>query len=243
MAKEKEGDAAVAETLPQIDTLEFNGKVFLLPYRDDCIDLNEEERRGLKASIQEHGIIDPIVINKRNNHVLGGRNRLEIAKELELPKGEVPLKWVDIDDESTELSICMNLLASGRGWTKTARRFSVKKLFDRGHKIREIARMLRTPHSTVQVDLEKLGLKPTAPSRMRPARGRDEDDEGTKEPRLTSKSKAIVKINLGLDWVGGLVRLSDMLKMPGKYKTYLQEMSDWLVDAQKKEQAESNGEA
>jgi hypothetical protein len=34
-----------------------------------------------------------------------------------------------------------------------------------------------------------------------------------------------------------------MLKMPGKYKTYLQEMSDWLVDAQKKEQAESNGEA
>ena len=55
------------------------------------------EKRALRNSIQKFGMVYPLVVNKRNNVIVGGHQRYVELKELGVET--VPVVWVDMDEE------------------------------------------------------------------------------------------------------------------------------------------------
>lgn len=55
------------------------------------------EKRALRNSIQKFGMVYPLVVNKRNNVIVGGHQRYAELKELGVET--VPVVWVDMDEE------------------------------------------------------------------------------------------------------------------------------------------------
>ena len=50
---------------------------------------------ALKKSIEEHGIIDPIILTKFDNTIVDGSHRLAIAKLIYPPDKEIPCVYYD----------------------------------------------------------------------------------------------------------------------------------------------------
>lgn len=66
-----------------------------------------ENYDSIKKSIQNEGIIEPLLVNKKTNVIISGNLRLQIAKELGLP--QVPVIFTDIkEDEMDVKSISTN---------------------------------------------------------------------------------------------------------------------------------------
>ena len=59
--------------------------------------LTLKERMALRRSIKEYGMVYPLVVNKRNNVVVGGHQRLQELEDMGID--EVPVVWVDMDEE------------------------------------------------------------------------------------------------------------------------------------------------
>lgn len=55
------------------------------------------EKRALRNSLQKFGMVYPLVVNKRNNVIVGGHQRYAELKELGVET--VPVVWVDMDEE------------------------------------------------------------------------------------------------------------------------------------------------
>lgn len=71
-------------------------------------DIDPDERRRLKQIIQNNGFVKPLVVREETDVVLGGNQRLDIARELSIP--EVPVTYVVglADEEAAELAIALN---------------------------------------------------------------------------------------------------------------------------------------
>ena len=68
---------------------------------------NDSEYIKLKKSIQEFGCVEPIVVNKRNNVIVGGHQRYKVLKDLGYK--EVDVVYVDLDDiHEKSLNIALN---------------------------------------------------------------------------------------------------------------------------------------
>lgn len=64
----------------------------------------------LKNSIQEFGYVEPIVINKRNNVIIGGHQRYKVLKDLGYK--DVDVVYVDLDDiHEKSLNIALNKIS------------------------------------------------------------------------------------------------------------------------------------
>ena len=62
---------------------------------------------ALRYSMQSFGMVQPAVVNRRNNVVVGGHQRLRVAMELGI--NPVPVFYVDLDDRSERaLNVAMN---------------------------------------------------------------------------------------------------------------------------------------
>jgi DNA modification methylase len=69
--------------------------------------ISDEAMIGLKASITEFGIVDPFIVNKRNNTIIGGHMRCRAAIEMGIK--EVPIVFVDLSLEKEKaLNITLN---------------------------------------------------------------------------------------------------------------------------------------
>lgn len=72
--------------------------------------MTEDEYKGLKASIKEFGLVEPLVVNNfkdRENVVIGGHQRLKIAVEIGIK--EIPVVYVTLDpDKERELNLRLN---------------------------------------------------------------------------------------------------------------------------------------
>jgi DNA modification methylase len=69
--------------------------------------ISEEVLSKLKRSIEEFGYIEPIVVNKRTMHVVGGNQRLKVLRQLDIK--EVQAVIVDLDDvHEKALNIALN---------------------------------------------------------------------------------------------------------------------------------------
>lgn len=69
--------------------------------------LSREQAAHLKESLTKFGPVDPIVVNRRNRHVVGGNQRVLVARKLGWET--FPVVWVDLDDErERELNVRLN---------------------------------------------------------------------------------------------------------------------------------------
>lgn len=87
---------------------------------------NKATKDQLTESIRRFGLIDPILVNgskDRKNIVIGGHFRLQIAKDLGY--AEVPVVYVDIDDEAKERELNLRLNKNLGEWD-----FDLLKEFD-----------------------------------------------------------------------------------------------------------------
>lgn len=72
-------------TLDEIKPSEYNPRI-----------ISEEELEKLEKNIKEFGLVDPIIINLKNNHIIGGHQRYEVLRKL---------AGTDTDYENTELKL------------------------------------------------------------------------------------------------------------------------------------------
>ena len=74
--------------------------------------ITEEQLNKLKDSIEKFGYIEPIIINKRNNIVVGGNQRLKVLKKLLGDEKEIDVVIVDLDEtQEKALNIALNKIS------------------------------------------------------------------------------------------------------------------------------------
>lgn len=83
----------------EIDKLKF--------WEDNPRTITENELEGLKKSIEVNGLIQPIIVNKNNDRIVGGHQRTRAAKSLGWKK--VPVIWVELSPtQEKQLNITLN---------------------------------------------------------------------------------------------------------------------------------------
>ena len=79
-------------------------------------DITPEKLESLKKSINEFGYIDPLIVNKHNNHIVGGNQRYEALKQLGVK--EVFVSYVNIKDINKEKALNIRLNNSSGEWNE-----------------------------------------------------------------------------------------------------------------------------
>ena len=96
--------------------------------------LMKDEYKQLKDSITRFGLVDPIIVNKneeRKNIIVGGHQRVRIAKDMKIK--EVPCVEVDLTlDKERELNIRLNKNNGSWDYDALADMFDVDQLTDWG---------------------------------------------------------------------------------------------------------------
>ena len=102
--------------------------------------LTEKQLEDLKNSVDKFGFVEPIVINThtdRENVVVGGHQRIKIAKQLGLKK--IPCAIVNLGiDAERELNVRLNKNSGQWDWDKLANEFDLSELVDWGFKPEEL---------------------------------------------------------------------------------------------------------
>ena len=82
--------------------------------------ITDDEMGKLKNSINEFGYVDPIIVNKHNNHIVGGNQRYEALKSLGYT--DVDVIFVDEPDLNREkaLNIALNKISGEWDFVKLA---------------------------------------------------------------------------------------------------------------------------
>lgn len=79
----------------------------LIPSEYNPRQATEKQFNDLKASLTKFGIVDPVIVNKRNSHIVGGHLRVKVLQSMGI--NEVPVFYVDLDDEAEkELNYRLN---------------------------------------------------------------------------------------------------------------------------------------
>ncbi len=81
--------------------------------------ISETARARLKRGIEAFGLVDPIIVRRRDRRVLGGHQRLAVARELEMPT--VPVVFLDriTNAQADALTILLNNPAAQGEWDMT----------------------------------------------------------------------------------------------------------------------------
>ena len=97
-------------------------------------ELTQDQHQDLKDSITRFGFVDPLIVNthkERKNILVGGHQRLKIAKELGYK--DVPCVEVDLTpDKEKELNVRLNKNTGQWDWDALANHFDVGELIDWG---------------------------------------------------------------------------------------------------------------
>ena len=104
--------------------------------------MNEKQEADLTASIEQFGLIDPIIANSnkdRLNIVVGGHQRLKIAKKLNYK--EVPVVYIDLNEEREKI-LNLRLNKNTGSWDyELLKSFETEILFDIGFDSEEIGKI------------------------------------------------------------------------------------------------------
>ena len=97
-------------------------------------ELTQDQHKDLKDSITRFGFVDPLIVNthkERKNILVGGHQRLKIAKELGYK--DVPCVEVDLSpDQEKELNVRLNKNTGQWDWDALANHFDVGELLEWG---------------------------------------------------------------------------------------------------------------
>ena len=95
--------------------------------------ISTKQYNDLKKSIERFGLVDPIIINKNGNVVVGGHQRLKICKELK--HTEIDCVVLDLSkEEERELNIRLNKNTGDFDMDILANEFDIDELTDWGFK-------------------------------------------------------------------------------------------------------------
>lgn len=76
---------------------------------------NTKNLMAIKGSIKNFGVVEPLIVRRQNNVVIGGNGRLAVLKEMGLKK--VPVHFVDIDEKQAKaLGLALNKTAELAEW-------------------------------------------------------------------------------------------------------------------------------
>jgi len=96
--------------------------------------LSKEQFNTLKDSLVEFGFVDPIIINsnpKRKNIIIGGHQRVKVAKEIGIK--EVPCFKINLSlEKEKELNVRLNKNTGDWDWDLLANNFDVESLLEWG---------------------------------------------------------------------------------------------------------------
>lgn len=81
---------------------EYNPRIELQP--------DDEEYQSLKRSIEEFGLVDPIIYNEQTGNVVGGHQRLKVAKDLGYKEFDVSVVSMSEEKEKA-LNIALNKIS------------------------------------------------------------------------------------------------------------------------------------
>ncbi len=102
--------------------------------------MTEKQVLDLTASIKEFGLVDPILVNSnpaRLNVVIGGHQRLKIARTLGLK--EVPVVYIDLDlEREKRLNLRLNKNNGEWDWDLLANHFDTGTLVDVGFDLQSL---------------------------------------------------------------------------------------------------------
>ena len=95
--------------------------------------ISSKQYKDLKESVKKFGLVDPIIINKNGNVVIGGHQRLKICKDLKYV--EVDCVMLDLSkEEERELNIRLNKNTGDFDMDILANEFDIEELTDWGFK-------------------------------------------------------------------------------------------------------------
>ena len=134
------------------------------------LEKTDESYKKIKASIEEFGYVDPIIVNLKNMTVIGGHQRLEIMKELGY--NEIDCVVLNLDEKQEKrLNLSLN---KNSGYWDNAKleelfdelKLSEEELFATGFsqseidnlKIDFISDLLEDDYSTVDKELDKFAV-------------------------------------------------------------------------------------
>ena len=82
----------------------------LMPADYNPRQINDLQMNALKRSLERWGFVEPVVVNKKTGHIVGGHQR--VAAALELAIETVPVYRVDIDEtDEKALNIALNKIS------------------------------------------------------------------------------------------------------------------------------------
>tara|TARA_Y100001937_G_scaffold115826_1_gene167081 strand:+ start:449 stop:1687 length:1239 start_codon:yes stop_codon:yes gene_type:complete len=123
MQKEKENINIVNYKVSDLIFAEYNPR-----------ELTKDQHQDLKDSITRFGFVDPLIVNthkERKNILVGGHQRLKIAKELSY--SEVPCVEIELTpDKEKELNVRLNKNTGQWDWDSLANYFDAGKLLEWG---------------------------------------------------------------------------------------------------------------
>jgi hypothetical protein len=89
----------------------------LIPDSNNAREHNQRNLDTIKSSLAKFSQVEPLIVNKRNNVVIGGNGRLEAMKQLGLT--EVEVNYVDLDNtQASALSLALNRSAELATWNE-----------------------------------------------------------------------------------------------------------------------------
>ena len=91
----------------RFETLKL-AEIIPAPYnpRED-IEPGTEEYKRLRKSLEDHGMVEPPVVNIHNMRCIGGNQRLSVLRDMGVK--EVLCSVIDQPDESKEMKLCLAL--------------------------------------------------------------------------------------------------------------------------------------
>lgn len=190
MATAEEKVATNGEANGHAKTFKYGTRVFKIPHVDMAPELTKEERDNLAKSIQEHGVVQGIVVTE-DDTVIAGHNRLFESARLNIPLKDLPIvvrKGSITPEEEEELVVVANFV--GRKITAERRAHMAHYLRGKKYSLRRIAALLGCYHTTISEDLEKPDPLAPADAVVEPEPDEVVGQDGKKYRRKKPKKKA-----------------------------------------------------
>lgn len=89
----------------------------LKPFAGNPRKIDPETFKRLKRSLEDFGIVDPVIARRSDNMVIGGHQRLAVAKSVGIEK--VPVVYVEFpDNKAAMLNVALNKVTGEWDWPK-----------------------------------------------------------------------------------------------------------------------------
>ncbi len=101
----------------------------LIPDPENARTHDDKNLAAIRGSIKQFDVVEPLVVLKKNNVVLGGNGRLEVMKGMGFKT--VPVHYVDLDDKKAKaLALALNRTAELAGWDMERLQEQLKEIDD-----------------------------------------------------------------------------------------------------------------